>query len=254
LLRLYRDSGSAGVLGRAVACGEHLMAQRRVGADGRRSWIGQDPGATTPVQGLNGMSHGAAGFAYALSSLAAASGRDDFAAAALECIAFEDSTYDATRHNWPDLRGGGATAWPCQWCHGAPGIGLARLGMQKRGGKIAQREGERLKAAISNAIAGVEQASPGDVDTLCCGSLGRIEFICEAANALKRDDLRELAARRLMTVLQRAAATGDYRWNVGRRQFNLGLFRGLSGVGYTLLRQALLLDGDTSLPEILIWE
>ncbi|MGA7790792.1 MAG: lanthionine synthetase LanC family protein, partial [Xanthobacteraceae bacterium] len=203
---------------------------------------------------LNGMSHGAAGFAYALSSLAAASGRDDFADAASECLAFEDSSYDAARHNWPDLRGGSATAWPCQWCHGAPGIGLARLGMQKRGGKIAHREAERLKAAIGNAIAGVEQASPGDVDTLCCGTLGRIEFICEAANALTRDDLRELAARRLTSVLQRAAATGDYRWNAGKRQFNLGLFRGLSGVGYTLLRQALLLGGDTSLPEILIWE
>ena len=52
-----------------------------------------------------------------------------------------------------------------------------------------------------------------------------------------------------MTVLQRAAATGDYRWNSGKRQFNLGLFRGLSGVGYTLLRQI-----DTSLPNVLIWE
>ncbi len=92
------------------------------------------------------------------------------------------------------------------------------------------------------------------MDTLCCGTLGRIEFMCEAAGALDRGDLRELAARRLLTVLQRAAAAGDYRWNSGKRQFNLGLFRGLSGVGYTLLRQALALDGDTSLPNVLIWE
>jgi lantibiotic modifying enzyme len=49
--------------------------------------------------------------------------------------------------------------------------------------------------------------------------------------------------------MQRAAATGDYRWNSGKGQFNLGLFRGLSGVGYTLLRQA-----DPSLPNILIWQ
>ena len=107
---------------------------------------------------------------------------------------------------------------------------------------------------IRNAVTGVERASPGAVDTLCCGTLGRIEFMCEAAGALERGDLRELAARRLLTVLQRAAATGDYRWNSGKRQFNLGLFRGLSGVGYTLLRQALALDGDTSLPNVLIWE
>jgi lantibiotic modifying enzyme len=52
-----------------------------------------------------------------------------------------------------------------------------------------------------------------------------------------------------MAVLQRAAATGDYRWNAGKRQFNLGLFRGLAGVGYTLLRRV-----DAALPNVLIWE
>ena len=254
LLRLYRDSGSADVLGRATKCGEHLMTQRRLGAEGRRSFLGQGSGTNALTAGLNGMSHGAAGFAYALASLAAATGREEFAAAATECMAFENSTYDAGRHNWPDLRGPGAPAWPCQWCHGAPGIGLARLGTAKRGGKNATTDAERLATDIGNAVAGVQQSGPGGVDTLCCGTLGRIEFLCEAASALKRADLRDLAARRLVAVLQRAAATGDYRWNAGKRQFNLGLFRGLSGVGYTLLRQALLLKDDASLPDVLIWE
>ena len=121
LFRLHRDTGSAIVLDRAVKCGEHLLAQRRVGPEGRRSWIGQEfgakahwrsgAGANSPAHGLNGMSHGAAGFAYALSSLAAATGRDDFANAAAECIAFEDSSYDAVapqlarsaRRRTPDL-------------------------------------------------------------------------------------------------------------------------------------------------------
>ncbi len=258
LLRLYRDGRSAAALDRAVKCGEHLLAQRRLGVEGRRSWAGQGGGAT-PTHGLNGMSHGAAGFAYALASLAAATGRDDFAAAASECIAFEDSSYDAARHNWPDLRAAAAPAWPCQWCHGAPGIGLARLGMQrfgaqKSGDKNTKLDTEATATDIRNAVAGVERALSAGVDTLCCGTLGRIEFMCEAADALKRGDLHELAARRLMTVLQRAATTGDYRWNAGKRQFNLGLFRGLSGVGYTLLRQAALLDGGPSLPNVLIWE
>ena len=274
LLRLYRDSQSAALLDRAIKCGEHLLAQRRLGVEGRRSWVGQGVaaqgvGANALTQALNGMSHGAAGFAYALASLAAATGRDDFANAASECIAFEDSSYDAARHNWPDLRGTGTPAWPCQWCHGAPGIGLARLGTQRlgtqrlgtqrlgtqrRGGKNAKIDAEPMATDIRNAVAGVEQASSGGLDTLCCGTLGRIEFMCEAAGVLKRSDLRELAARRLTAVLQRAAATGDYRWNAGKRQFNPGLFRGLSGIGYTLLRQASLLEGNTSLPNVLIWE
>jgi len=257
LLRLYRDSPSADLLARAIKCGEHLLAQRRLGDSGRRMWVGQGLGANAPAHGLNGMSHGAAGFAYALASLAAASGRDDFADAAAECIAFEDSSYDAARHNWPDLRGAGAPTWPCQWCHGAPGIGLARLGMARFGASKCggqNRDARQLWADISNAAAGVEQASLGAVDTLCCGALGRIEFMCEAASALERGELREFAARRLLAVLQQAAASGDYRWNAGKRRFNLGLFRGLSGVGYTLLRQACPLQGSKTLPNVLIWE
>jgi type 2 lantibiotic biosynthesis protein LanM len=244
LLRLYRDTGSGEVLRRATACGEHLLAQSQPGADGFRSWIGQGFG----THALNGMSHGAAGFAYALAALAAATGRADFSRAAAECIAFEDASYDAARHNWPDLRGGEAH-WPCQWCHGALGIGLSRLAIAKRAGADAALDTKILAADIRNAVEGVEQNRPTLVDTLCCGTLGGVEFFCEAGEALGRDDLRKLAAQRLAAVVQRAAATGDYRWNSGKREFNLGLFRGLAGVGYTLLRQI-----DASLPNVLIWQ
>ena len=241
LLRLYRDTRSGEALKRAINCGEHLLRQPRVGPEGRRSWSGQGSGP----HGLNGMSHGAAGFAYALASLAAATGRDEFAKAAAECIAFEDASYDAERNNWPDLRGDGAPAWPCQWCHGAPGIGLARIAAAKRSGL----DSKLLATDIQNALVGVERGWPGPLDTLCCGTLGSVEFFCEAGDALGRSDLRDLAGQRLMTVLQAARSAGDYRWNSGIRKFNLGLFRGLAGVGYTSLRQV-----EGSLPNVLIWE
>jgi len=241
LLRLYRDSQSEDVLKRAIKCGEHLVAQTRLGLEGRRSWVGQGSGK----QPLNGMSHGAAGFAFALASLASATGREEFAEAASECIAFENSSYDADRNNWPDLRGEGQLSWPCQWCHGATGIGLARIAMAKR--RIVDQE--ILVKDIRNAVEGAKKGWPAGVDTLCCGTLGTVEFFCEASSALGRGELRELASRRLAAVLETAASAGDYRWNSGKRQFNLGLFRGLAGVGYTSLRQA-----DGSLPNIMIWE
>ena len=106
-----------------------------------------------------------------------------------------------------------------------------------------------LAADIGNAVEGVTRGWPGVVDTLCCGTLGSVEFLCEAGDALGRGDLSALAAQQLMAVLQNAAVAGDYRWNGGKRQFNVGLFRGLAGVGYTALRQA-----DRSLPNVLIWE
>ncbi len=240
LLRLYRDTQSADVLARATQCGEHLLRQPRNGPEGRRCWSGAGLAAHT----LNGMSHGAAGYAYALAALAAAAGRDDFAQAAAECVAFEDASYNSAHSNWPDLREEGEPAWPCQWCHGAPGIGLARIAMSRRG-----TASEQIGADIRNALAGTERGWPGVVDTLCCGALGSVEFFCEAADTLDRKDLHETAARRLLDVIEAASSTGDFRWNNGNRRFNLGLFRGLAGVGYTLLRRA-----DETLPNVLIWE
>ena len=249
LLRMHRDTQSDDVLARAIRCGEHLLAQDRTGPAGHRSWIGQGLGGLP----LNGMSHGAAGFAYALASLAAVSGREQFADAAAECIAFEDQTYDPARHNWPDLRVPGQPLWPCQWCHGAPGIGMARLATARRihaNSALEAKFGGTLVAAdIDNALESVKQAWPGQLDTLCCGTLGGIEFLCEAADRAGAREISELAARRLGTVVANAASAGDYRWNSGKRQFNLGLFRGLAGVGYALLRQV-----DRSLPNVLIWE
>jgi type 2 lantibiotic biosynthesis protein LanM len=241
LLRLYRDAGSGDVLKRAVKCGEHLLGQNRTGVEGRRSWVGQGFGS----RALNGMSHGAAGFAYALASLSAATGREEFARAASECVAFENSSYDPGRSNWPDLRGAGEPSWLCQWCYGATGIGLARIAASRRGAMDAG-----LAATdIGNAVDGAKRAPPSGVDTLCCGTLGGVEFFCAAGDALGRSELRELASQRLMAIVRNAAAAGDYRWNSGNGRFNLGLFRGLAGVGYTLLRR---LDG--SLPNVLIWE
>jgi class II lanthipeptide synthase len=241
LLRLYRDGQSEAVLRRAVKCGEHLLAQSRLGEPGRRSWVGQGLG-TRP---LNGMSHGAAGFAYALAALSAATGREDFVVAAQECVDFENSSFSPQRGNWPDLRVEGGEAWPCQWCHGAPGIGLGRIGMARLPGI----GGAVLEADVQGAVDGTQAAWPPSLDTLCCGTLGSVEFLCEAGDQLGRNDLQELAKRELASVLQYATDKGDYRWNSGERRFNLGLFRGMAGVGYTALRQV-----DPSLPNVLIFE
>ena len=141
----------------------------------------------------------------------------------------------------------------CQWCHGAPGIGLARLGMIRHvraNAALAAKLGGKLVATdVSNAAASVRQAWPGQLDTLCCGTLGGIEFLCEAADDAVAAEHGALAAHRLAAILTSAARNGDYRWNSGKRQFNLGLFRGLAGVGYTLLRRI-----DRSLPNVLVWE
>lgn len=235
LLRLYRQTGSGDALERATNCGRHLLAHQRAGPAGRRSWA--PPGSDAP---LNGMSHGAAGYAYALASLASATGCDEFASAATECIAFENASFDAHHGDWPDLRGG-----QLKWCYGAQGIGLARTAMTRH-----RVPPEVVRTDVENAVAATEHGWPRATDALCCGALGSIEFLWEAADVLGRDDLRELASRRLLSVIETARSRGDYRWAGGTgSRFNLGLFRGIAGVGYTALRRI-----EPTLPNVLIWE
>jgi len=93
------------------------------------------------------------------------------------------------------------------------------------------------------------QGWPAPVDTLCCGSLGNVELFREAGGILKRGDLRNISSRRLLEVLQRKQVSGDYRWTTGGQRFNIGLFRGLAGVGYTCLREVF-----GSVPNVLMWE
>jgi type 2 lantibiotic biosynthesis protein LanM len=238
LLRLHRATGAADVLARAGQCGDHLLAQPKRGPDGQRGWVGQAMGDRP----LNGLSHGAAGFAYALAGLAEASGQARFAAAARDCIAFENASFSAEHGNWPDLRnlpGKAAITWSCQWCHGATGIGLARLGML-RSSADADRPG--LHQDVERALSCAKTSWPQPVDTLCCGTLGTVEFLSAAG----QDDL---AAEKLAAVVAAAARTGDYGFGGGNRRFNLGLFRGMAGVGYSLLRRA-----EASLPNVLLWE
>jgi lantibiotic modifying enzyme len=244
LLALYRRTESADVLAKAVACGKHLLRQPRQGESGQRSWavsgVSEIP--------LTGFSHGAAGFSYALSRLALASHRDDFAQAAQECLAYEASCYQADLFNWSDLRitqAEGALPLPNQWCHGAVGIGLARIA----GSRLGEVRSHLITDDINRALHNTKTKWPQHVDTLCCGTLGTIEFLAEAGEMLKQPSLGELSDQRLAQIIANRQEQGDYAWNAAGTAFNLGLFRGLSGVGYTILRKL-----DPQLPNVLIWE
>lgn len=244
LLAFVRETGNDDALRRAVSCGEHLLRVRPVHTERHRMWVGAGLGA----RALTGMSHGASGFGYAFAALHQAVGRNEFAHAAKDCVDYEQSEFSHERGNWPDLRrrnAGDDAIWLCQWCHGAGGIGLARLGMLKRGYDGSSAATNDLLAAIRCA----EQALPHSVDTLCCGSLGNIELLREAGSWLGRKDQVQLASHHFAKVLSNARSSGDYRWGVGERRFCLGMFRGVAGVGYTALRHV-----NSELPNILLWE
>ena len=107
-----------------------------------------------------------------------------------------------------------------------------------------------MRADIDRALTGASRGWPGHADTLCCGALGSVELAREAADVLGRPDLHQLSSRRLSAILQSKSSAGSYRWGATvSSRFNVGLFRGLAGVGYTCLREV-----DDSLPNLLIWD
>ena len=251
LLKLYEVTGDSDVLDRAARCGDHLLSRPRQGTAGCRSWLGLAVAERAPTgltRPLNGMSHGAAGFAYSLASLAKAKHNETFGRAAEECIAFENETFSPMRSNWPDFRLKGSEtepAWVCQWCHGAGGIGLARIGTLRRG-SLGR---DTLLTDIHRSIRCVEGTWPYPGDNLCCGNLGNIELLTEAGRTLEMPALTEEASRRLMAIVTAANVNDEYLFDGVDRRFALGLFRGLAGIGYACLRQH-----SPNVPNVLIWE
>ena len=129
LLRLHRDSPSADVLARAVKCGDHLLAQPRRGENGG-SWRGQGGGEQAAQRHV--------AWRRGLCLCAGVVGCGDRARRFRECGSRNAShskmqAMIAQHNNWPDFRGDEGPVWLCQWCHGAPGIGIARAASAKHG-------------------------------------------------------------------------------------------------------------------------
>ncbi|MEA2720750.1 MAG: hypothetical protein QOJ39_2614, partial [Candidatus Eremiobacteraeota bacterium] len=180
LLALHHEAPEEDVLARAVAAGEHLV-RRRTGTPGKRAWTNF---AGVP---LTGLAHGAAGIALALRRLHAATHDERFMNAALEAIAYERATYDPHAGNWPDFRAlatrDGVPGYSVMWCHGAPGIGLARLAMPYGEATFA---GDDDVSEIDAAVAATIAFGVRGPDYLCCGNLGRAELLLQAGVQLQR--------------------------------------------------------------------
>lgn len=244
LLPLHHATGQDAALERAIACGEHLLARRTSRDGGPRAW------RTIAEAPLTGFSHGAAGIAYALTRLHESTHDPRFLEAALEGIAYENSLFSPTEANWPDLRRPHPTAGGPrhlnQWCHGAAGIALARLGCHRI--HPTPETLHDIEAALALTHPDTAQA----VDHLCCGNMGRVESLLVGAHELSRPDWARTAAQIATRAVHRAHQRGTYQLFAGSTTSvaNPGLFQGLAGIGYQLLRLA----HPDHLPSILLWE
>jgi lantibiotic modifying enzyme len=132
------------------------------------------------------------------------------------------------------------------WCHGAPGIALARLG------SLSIYQTDEMFQEVEVALQTTQKYGLQAVDHLCCGNFGRIEVLLVAAQKLSRPQLLETAQKQGACLVNRADKMGAYQLfhNLPNSLFNPGFFQGTAGIGYELLRLAY----PDVLPALLLWE
>lgn len=225
LLSFYKHFPSPRILALMKSCGKHLQESARDMGKGCFGW------SESEGKPLLGFSHGTAGIAYALFQLAALTHEPELKKMAQGALSYERSHFCPKEKNWPHFK---KPAPMCSWCHGATGIGLGRLGSLSSTGKDPEILQE-IEVAIETTRKNFHQGPL----SLCCGPLGRLEFLREASRKLARDHLDEEARREIYPIFQET-----------KEEFhNPGFMQGSSGIGFTLLR---LLDKKGQLPQVLL--
>lgn len=222
LVRLHEATGEPGWMNLAARGAARLEELARTDGSGS-FWV-----ADESAPPLAGMAHGAAGVALALDTLARAANLGHLATLARDAFRWEETVFDPALGNWPVRTSDGRRIDMVAWCHGAAGIGLTRLD---------QRHGDDLDRAIRAVVA----SGLHPVDHLCCGNSGRIDVLVEASHRLARPGLLVEARSRAAAMIERAAGAHSYTLTTESTAKDLirpGFFRGLSGIGYTLLRAA----------------
>lgn len=239
LLTLHQATANSAVLEQAVTCGYHLLNHRTASNAGLKAW------RTLNGKILTGFSHGAAGIAYALLRLYEATQDAVFLEAATEAISYEQSVFSPSAQNWPDLRSE-KPEFLTSWCHGAPGIGLARLG------SLTILDTDEIRQEIEIALQTTQKFAMHEIDHLCCGNFGRIEMLSVGAQQLERSELAQIAQKQAAWAVNRAKNIGSFQIfpNLFRGTYNPGFFQGTAGIGYELLRLAY----PEKLPSVLLWK
>jgi lantibiotic modifying enzyme len=178
-------------------------------------------------QSLTGFAHGASGIAYALLKLYQRTKEKKYLTAAEKRLIYENSHFYPEKNNWRDLRSR-KLSFMVAWCHGAIGIGLCRLGSLS----ILDSFKKDLEAALLTA-----QNTPiCGVDHLCCGNFSRLDFLSSAAHLLSREDLLSFSQNFISFLLAQEKRRGYFSLFNPPYLQNFSFFRGISGIGYTLLR------------------
>lgn len=210
------------------------------------------------MHALCGLSHGAAGISLVLFEISKLFKSPDIETLAYQAYNYEQSFYNSELGNWPDFRTGlyeqdkiqeaitkfsegdeeftYKPNYMAAWCHGAPGIGLARL-------KFYQYTNDlKFKNEIDDAI----KTTLNDLDlfdnfSLCHGTGGNMAFILTCISDLNdisnKDEMLKLAESIVNESIKSRKQNKHYKSGYAKKDNlkDISLFTGSAGVGYFML-------------------
>jgi type 2 lantibiotic biosynthesis protein LanM len=238
LIALYMCRPKERTLEAAVRCGDHLLACAQKKGAGV-AWDTKVPARELP----SGFAHGTAGIAWALMELAALTGAQSFRAAAEAGTEYERGLFSKETRAWVDGRDLGSfarirsgpgpdnqgQASVATWCYGAPGIGLALLGVLRHTNTAA------IKEEVERALRITLEEGFGLNHSLCHGDLGNVELLLQASRSLADPEWKAQLGQMTSVVLESVEKHG-WLCGIPLGVESPGLMPGLAGIGYQLLR------------------
>lgn len=183
---------------------------------------------------ITGLSHGSSGYILALVKLFALTKSPKFGRLAAELLTWENSHYDERRRNWADLRDGEHETDPAYWCHGAPGIVLARANLLLYPNVMDR---DLLEEDIRRGtLKLVEDGFSKKLDhSLCHGIFGNVDILLSISKLTNNSTLLQLAYEQTENALEHIRLK---RVVCGlNNAFDMISFMvGLTGIGYAFLR------------------
>jgi lantibiotic modifying enzyme len=228
LLELQRHRAGAEVMAAARNCAARLADTAQHGID--RAWW-ETAAESHP---LTGLAHGTAGAVAALMRYAYQTADAASLELAAQALRYERAAFKARGQRWYDrYENADATTDVrediCSWCHGAPGVGLARLLWPD-----AMRD-DAWRSDVQQCIATTRAQGLVGTHALCHGQMGNLDLLLHFASC--ENDRVALADVRVLGQQVLDDARSGWRCGGGSlAQEPLGLMVGLAGIAYGCLR------------------
>ncbi|MBM7606624.1 type 2 lantibiotic biosynthesis protein LanM [Metabacillus crassostreae] len=208
---------------------QHLLSNS-TSRKGTRVWVNRHTNTR-----LGGLSHGASGIGLALYAAGKALNDQHLMEISLDALDYEKELFVQGK-GWRDVRVENPQ-YKHSWTHGTTGIGISHLLNDK----------EKYSLVIQEAFTVLEKQEKKQNNSLKDGNLGDVELYLLASQKLNNDRYKDKAVSLANEILESIITKSDYGVENVCDFEAKGLFNGLAGIGYQLLR----VNNPKEIPSIL---